>query len=286
VAYLDLPGPLTPLRAFRGRAVLFSLGALSLGFYLVALYGQRLGWFEKSLTVLVITRSSQGLVPGTPVKMSGIRVGALKSIDLLPDGQVKLGLRIREKYRPWITPKSEALLSPSSLLGSGSIDLSPAPLNSKGFSSSFVVRAKAAPTVESFLEGAESTRSDLQQLLRSTDKIANQQLPPALVQLAKSLEAAEQTAETVNSQLPGMSSALTTTLQVYAKTGESADQASREVLATLQAMRPDLLQSLREFSSLMRRSNALLSQFSTLLGPSPLQQESGGKPLETPERQD
>jgi hypothetical protein len=144
-------------------------------------------------------------------------------------------------------------------------------MSSGDIPASFVVKATAAPTVESFLEGAEATRSDLQQLLQSTNKIANQQLPPALVQLAKSLEAAEQTAGIVNGELPRMSSALTATLNVYAKTGHSADQASREVVETLSSVRPDLLQSLREFSLLMRRSNALLEQFSVLLSPAPSQ---------------
>lgn len=264
--------------AFRGTALLFSLGALSLSLSLIVLYSQRLGWFEKSLMVSVITPSSQGLVPGTPVRMSGLRVGALHSVDLLPDGKVKIGLRIRERFRPWITPKSVALLSPSSLLGSGSIDLTPAPMNWASLPTSFTVSSQASPTIESFLDGAESTRSDLQQLLRSTNKIANQQLPPAIIQLSRSLQAAQQTADTVNSQLPGMSSALTSMLQVYAKTGESADQASREVLATLQAMRPDLLQSMREFSLLMQRSNALLEQFSVLLTPSSSGPSTEGKP--------
>lgn len=261
----------TALTAFRGSAFIFAIGALSLGVSLGALYSHRLGWFEKSLTVAVITSSSQGLVPGTPVRMSGLRVGALRSIDLLPDGRVKISLRIRQKYRPWITPESRAVLSPAGLLGSGSIDLTPAPMSRKNIPTSFVVKAEAAPTVESFLEGAEATRSDLQELLQSTNKIANQQLPPALVQLAKSLEAAEQTAGIVNGELPKMSSALTATLNVYAKTGNSADQASREVVETLSSIRPDLLQSLREFSLLMRRSNALLEQFSFLLSPPPSQ---------------
>lgn len=279
-----MPNGRVSFRAFRGRGVLFSLGALSLGLSLIALYSQRLGWFEKSLMVSLITPSSQGLVPGTPVRMSGLRVGALQSIDLLADGRVKIILRIREKYRPWITPKSEATLSPSGLLGTGSIDLTPAPMKWQSLPASFVVSAQAAPTVESFLGGAEATRGDLQQLLRSTNKIANQQLPPALVQLSKSLEAAQATAETVNSQLPGMSAALMSTLQVYAKTGESADQISREALTTLQALRPDLLQSLREFSVLMRRSNALMEQFSVLLTPIASDESPNPKPSAAPGR--
>lgn len=279
-----MPNARVSFRAFRGRGVLFSLGALSLGLSLIALYSQRLGWFEKSLMVSLITPSSQGLVPGTPVRMSGLRVGALQSIDLLADGRVKIILRIREKYRPWITPKSEATLSPSGLLGTGSIDLTPAPMKWQSLPASFVVSAQAAPTVESFLGGAEATRGDLQQLLRSTNKIANQQLPPALVQLSKSLEAAQATAETVNSQLPGMSAALMSTLQVYAKTGESADQISREALTTLQALRPDLLQSLREFSVLMRRSNALMEQFSVLLTPIASDESPNPKPSAAPGR--
>lgn len=267
MSYSETSSARVSFRAFRGAAVLFSLGAFALGLSLFALYSQRLGWFEKNLMVFVVTPSSQGLVPGTPVRMSGLRVGALQSIDLLPDGKVKMGLRIREKYRPWITPKSHALLSRAGLLGSGSIDLTPAPMKWRNLPTSFAVRAQAAPTVESFLDGAETTRGDLQELLKSTNTIANQQLPPALVQLSKSLAAAQTTAEIVNSQLPEMSAALTNTLQVYSKTGESADQISREALATLQALRPDLLQSLREFSVLMRRSNALLEQFSVLLAP-------------------
>ena len=258
----------TPLRAFRGPGFVFALGAITLSCSLLFLYSSRLGWFEKKLTIYVVSSSSLGLLPGVPVQMSGLRIGSVRSVDLLPDGRVRLALKIREKYHPFVSSRSDAILTPASLLGSGSIEISPAPITPQEKSESFQIAAQSAPTVESFLAGAENTRGDLQHLLRTTNKIANDQLPSALNQLSRSLASARQTSDIVNRQLPRMADSVDKTLDVYRKTGKSADEASREALITLQSVRPDLEKSLKEFSRLMQRSNQILSQFTLLIEPS------------------
>ena len=257
----------TSLRAFRGAGLFFAFGAFVLSGSLLILYSNRLGWFEKRLTIYVVSSSSQGLLPGAPVQMSGLRIGSIRSVDMLSDGRVRLALKIREKYHSFVSPRSKATLTPAGLLGSGSIVISAAPLGSSSTVQSFQILAQSSPTVESFLASAETTRGDLQQLLRTTNKIAEVQLPTALGQLSKSLASAQQTSDIVNQQLPRLSDSLNKTMAIYSKTGESADEVSREALATLQSVRPDLEKTLKEFSLLIQRSNQLLHQFSFLMEP-------------------
>lgn len=271
----------TSLRAFRSPGLVFALGALALSGSLLILYSNRLGWFEKRLTIYVVSTSSQGLLPGAPVQMSGLRIGAIRSVDILPDGRVRLALNIRQKYQPFVSPRSKATLTPASLLGSGSIAVSPAPIGSKPTMQSFQISAHKSSTLESFLEGAETTRGDLQQLLRTTNKIAEYQLPTALGQLSKTLASAQQTSDIVNQQLPRLSDSLNKAMAIYSKTGESADEVSREALATLQSIRPDLEKTLQEFSLLMQRSNQLLNQFSFLMEPADPPSSQGQSETET-----
>lgn len=264
----------TPLRAFRGASLFFALGAVSLSLSLLFMYSSRLGWFEKRLTIYVVSTSSLGLLAGAPVQMSGLRIGSIRSVELLPDGRVRLALKIREKYHPFVSTRSKAILTPASLLGSGSIEVSPAPITSKAKVQSFQIAAQSSPTVESFLAGAEDTREDLQKLLRTTNKLAEYQLPSAIGQLSKSLASVKQTSDIVSLQLPRMSDSLNQTMAVYRKTGESADELSREGLATLQSVRPDLEKTIKEFLELMQRSNQILRQFSLLIEPTTLPPQS------------
>ncbi|MBI1337611.1 MAG: MCE family protein [Phycisphaera sp.] len=76
------------------------LGALGLG-TLMILFGAIPSWMSKGYTVQVNLDTAGGLTQGSRVKLSGIDVGRIESVELLtgPPGGVKINAYIREEVR-------------------------------------------------------------------------------------------------------------------------------------------------------------------------------------------
>jgi ABC-type transporter Mla subunit MlaD len=269
----------SPFRAFQTHSTLFLLAGLGILLGLVTLWGHRLGWLQPSLRVALISNSSLGLVPGTPVRVSGIHVGVIDGVELLADGKVRLNLKVDDRYRAWVTPLSRAFLVRPSLLGSGGVDITPAPMAGRRVPDHFFIPAQNSADLEGFLAGAATTQSDLQSLIRSTNRIAAEQLPQTIQQLAAVLTAANKMGATVNlslpptvnqlqgtlrqgqqttqlfqRELPPTMAQLRNTLGVISQTGDSAGEAARQSQ-----------QSLQEFTELVRRINGFVVRIESML---------------------
>ncbi len=268
-----------PFRAFRARSALFLLAGLGLLVGLVALWGHQLGWFQRSLRVALISSSSLGLVPGTPVRVSGIHVGVIDGVELLADGKVRLDLKVDDRYRAWVTPHSRAFLARPSLLGSGGVDITPAPMGARRVPDHFFIPAQTTADLESFLADAATTQSDLQSLIRSTNRIAAKELPVTIQELAGVLAVANKVGATVNLALPPTVSELQGTL----RQGQQTTQLfQRELPPTLAQVRDTLgvisqtgdsatrvahqsQQSLQEFMVLVRRIDGFVARIQSML---------------------
>jgi phospholipid/cholesterol/gamma-HCH transport system substrate-binding protein len=97
---------------------------LALAVFIVTLVfigrGQR--WFEKRYHYTVVFNKVQGLKPGTGVTISGMEVGAVKSLRLNPQNKVELTLEVLETYKNYIRKDSQATIA-SSLLGGKTVEI-------------------------------------------------------------------------------------------------------------------------------------------------------------------
>jgi phospholipid/cholesterol/gamma-HCH transport system substrate-binding protein len=66
-----------------------------------------------------------GLKSGSPVRVAGVEVGTVKSVDLVGD-KVDVTLEVNKDMRPRITDRSTATLGSVSLLGESAVDITPA----------------------------------------------------------------------------------------------------------------------------------------------------------------
>lgn len=272
------PNTRSPFRSFRTRSALFLLAGLGLLVGVVTLWGHQLGWFQRSLRVALISTSSLGLVPGTPVRVSGMHVGVIDAVELLADGKVRLDLKVDDRYRAWVTPRSRAFLARPSLLASGGVDITPAPMDARRVPDHFFIPAQSTADLEGFLAGAATTQADLQTLIRSTNRIAAKELPQTIQELAAVLAVANKVGATVNLALPPTVSHLQGTLRqgqqttqlfqrelpptlaqvrntlgVISQTGDSADLAARQSQ-----------QSLQELTVLLRRINGFVARIESM----------------------
>ena len=252
--------PKPHLNAYRRSSLLFGVSGGLLLFAVLTSFALQQGWFQRQFHVRVVAPNSSGLAVGTPVQLSGLRVGRLQRISLLPDGQVRLLLQIPARYKAWITPKSSARITSESAFSKSSIDLLPAPMNPSRVPDQFQVSYSRAAGFDDFILGAEETRKELNSLLRSTQRIADKELPATLKEIQAVVASSNALAGVINRELPVTTAELRASLR---KAGRTSDEVER----TLAELRPSLQTSLTEFSQLMQRSNALLKSLQGLLEP-------------------
>ena len=255
-------------QAFRRASLVYTLSGVLLFGGLLALYGRQYGWFQRSLTVLLVLPTSQGVRIGTPVQLSGLPVGVLAEQTLLPDGRVQLELRIPDRYRAWISPRSKATIVRDGLLGEVVVELSPAPMPVAAVPVRFsVATTEASPGLNTLLSGLEATRLDLQKLLLASTRVSERDVPAALAQLRSSLAAGGAAATTIQRELPPTAARVRSTLATADRTAAAAEQTANQARLTLRELSPELRQSVQEFSSLIRRVNGILKQLDGVLGP-------------------
>ena len=251
----------------RRSGLLFTTLGVILAGSTLAFLGLKNNWLTQSFTVTLKTDSSEGFNLGTSVSISGVEVGSLEKIQLLSDGNVKLTLKVQEKYRPWVSPSSKALLVPPPPLGKPSIRLTPTPGHSNTKVKVFSVKSIREEGLNELIGNIENTRQQLDQVLEASTKIASKDLPPMLLQLERTLDAAENTSRIINKEMPILLSELDATLKVFKQTGKSTEEATREASQTLNEIRPELKKSLDEFSNLIIKAKATVEQFNYLLEP-------------------
>ena len=101
-----------------GRKItLFILGALLLISILVFLIGRNRDLFTHKYELSFTVPKGTGFTIGMPVKLSGFRIGRIKSISLNEQAAVDIVLQINREYGKWIRGDSRAKLVKEGLVG-------------------------------------------------------------------------------------------------------------------------------------------------------------------------
>ncbi len=79
-------------------------------------------WFAKRANYKIIFSKGHGLKPGTPVTISGMEVGNLKSLQLTPGSEVEMTVYVFQQYKFYIRKDSEATIT-SPLVGAKSVEI-------------------------------------------------------------------------------------------------------------------------------------------------------------------
>lgn len=253
--------------AFHRASLSFALSGALLLVGVLALYGRQYGWFERSLRIRLVVPNSQGLRIGTPVQLSGLRIGVLDRLSLLADGRVQLELRVPDRYRAWLSPRSTATIGRDGPLGDPLVELSAAPMPAATVPSTFQVVARTTPGMDTLVAGLEATRADLQKLLASSTRVTDREVPAALAQFRSSLASGTAVSATINRELPPTAAQLRATLATADRTAQATEATADQAQQMLKEVRPELNQALIDFAAAMRRTNGLLEQITGFLQP-------------------
>ncbi len=91
---------------FERVAGLFVLGAIGLSITATIGMGIKKGWFEPKMNLVTVVKSAEGINPGTPVRLSGLRIGSVDTVDLLNANEVIIRFKVIKKFSKRINSTS------------------------------------------------------------------------------------------------------------------------------------------------------------------------------------
>ena len=101
----------------------FVLVAMAVIFGLIFINGRTTHLFEKRITYHAYLHNAQGVSTESVVKVSGLEVGRVSSLDIAKDNRVHLTLYVFERFHDLVRADSHVSLSKLSVLGKASIDI-------------------------------------------------------------------------------------------------------------------------------------------------------------------
>jgi phospholipid/cholesterol/gamma-HCH transport system substrate-binding protein len=263
-------------------------------------------WGERSFLVNLRTPRADGLKPGMEVRLSGLPVGRVTEMSLQDDASVAIQLRIDERYRRLIGPRSLAYQNQDGLVGDSFIAITPHPQATPaaerrtGAEQDLSLPYQPSLDLRQVLLDLAQTRmdltrtlqhtsqiagrdlplalSDLRQTLRQTNRLAGQDVPLALGDFRRTMDNVGQLSGTLDREAASTAPRLRQTLSEADRTGEGARLAAVQAQTRMRDSGPVLIRTLREIQTLTATTNRLLDLLlgSKLLGPEPPAQPPAG----------
>jgi phospholipid/cholesterol/gamma-HCH transport system substrate-binding protein len=113
------------------------------------------GFFWQRYTLKTRFADVAGLKPGSPVRLAGVEIGAVKAVDIAgATNQVDVTFEVNRDYRSHITTVSTAKLGSVSLLGEGAVDITPSSLGTPIPEFGYVPAAKPPAQLSDLTESA------------------------------------------------------------------------------------------------------------------------------------
>ncbi len=110
---------------------LFILAAVAAILVIIIFIGMRQDIFTRKTSVYLMADSGYDINEGQAVKLSGFKIGRVKSISLEENAKVRVELSINNQYMKWVKIDSRARLMREGLIGDSIIEITPGSENAK-----------------------------------------------------------------------------------------------------------------------------------------------------------
>jgi ABC-type transporter Mla subunit MlaD len=111
-------------RTLRQRVGWFVAAGLAILGGLILFFGHTPQWFSGKVPYVITYPEAPDIVPGTPIRKSGVRIGEVRTVELDPEtGEVQVHIRVDRRYLP--RQSEEAFVSRGILSGDTSIEFVP-----------------------------------------------------------------------------------------------------------------------------------------------------------------
>lgn len=225
-------------------------------------------WGQPMVPFRLISRDASGLRPGQEVRISGIAVGQVRSLQLQPDASVALAIQVAERYAALIGPSSVARQGQEGFVGDHYLEISPDPQPAgKGHSlNGQRLRYEQPLQLGPLLKQLVQTQRELQATLHNTNKLTADDLPQTLREARRSLNGVQSLASSLERESAATAPDLRQALRQLSRTGSNAEQTASQAQQLLRASEPALIGTLENIQQLTRTSQRLLQNLMGLTG--------------------
>lgn len=107
------------------RLGIFVVSGLAL--FLIAIFyiGSERNVFNKTFTVSAVFKNVEGLTEGDNVWLSGVKIGTVKNVTIISEGQVVVGLSLKDKQNDFIKEDATAFIGSDGLVGNKIVIIRP-----------------------------------------------------------------------------------------------------------------------------------------------------------------
>jgi len=205
------------------------------------------------------------LRPGQEVRISGLPVGYVKTLQLQSDASVAVRFQVARRYAQLIGPKSVATQAQEGFVGDHYLSISPdpQPISATLAIEGGTVQYKQPVAMSALMQQLVSTQEELYTTLRNTRNLTAIDIPLTLREARTSLNGVNQLAATLRRESVATSPELRQALRQLTRTSGSAEQTSSQAQELLKQSQPVLIRTLQDLQQLTSSTRHLLQ---TLLG--------------------
>jgi phospholipid/cholesterol/gamma-HCH transport system substrate-binding protein len=132
------------------------------------------GLFTSKIIVKSYFPDASGLTPGSPVRLSGVDIGNVKAIQVVPGrplDPVEVVMKVNTKYRFFLRKDSVTLLSTAGVLGATYINIDSSHAKDAEAQDGDVLRSEEQKGYEDVVRAANSSLQNMDVLLKRMDRI-------------------------------------------------------------------------------------------------------------------
>src|SRR5687767_2887499 len=107
------------------RLGIFVLAGIALFLTSVFYIGSERNVFNKTFAVSAIFKNVEGLTEGDNVWLSGVKIGTVKNVTIISEGQVVVGLSLKDKQNEFIKKDATAFIGSDGLVGNKIVIIRP-----------------------------------------------------------------------------------------------------------------------------------------------------------------
>jgi phospholipid/cholesterol/gamma-HCH transport system substrate-binding protein len=253
---------------------MFLLSALAIIFVLMFINSKTAHLFEDRITLNAYLTKAEGITTETPVKISGIEVGKVTSLDIAPDHRIHVKLIVYQRYLPLLRSNSKAAIGKLSVLGKSVIDITAGSTNKALLSDGDTIKVEEPLTVDELLAQLtpviNAVESSVTRFAAIMERVEPQQVGNIITSLDSSAQNIQQIAARLNSNQGTLGMAINDPAfqQRFSGAIGSIDHAFVQMdkrLQELERLSLNLGESSQEFPALTSEFRAMLNNTNAIL---------------------
>ena len=262
--------------SFQERLVgVFILVALAIVFVLMFVNSKTAHLFEDRITLNTYLTKAEGISTETPVKISGLEVGKVSSLDIAPDHRIHVKLIVYKRYQELLRSDSKAAIGKLSLLGKSVIDITAGSTEQPMLANGAIIEVEEPLSVDELLAELTPVIQSVETTVKRFADIMQQIEPQQVGNIVTNLDESAQNIQNVTAQLNSAQGTIGMAIndpafqQRFSKAITSIDQAFVQMenrlhelettSANVNKSSEDFPAISAEFKSVLNNTNAMLT---------------------------